>query len=343
MCKKTKGRTMRQVLLHNPKDVKNIEVETPSVPEGWVLIKTAFCGICGTDAHSYMGETIFGKVFPFHIGHEVVGHIEKTGSANSPFNQGDTVVINPFFTCNSCKACYTDQSNNCEHKTTIGLKGPGGFSEYILAPETSTYKLSPNADLVRLSFAEPLANIIYAMEKLHINHSKRVLINGVGAIGLMFLQLVLGHKPLSITVADFNEAKLDKAKSLGADCTINPKNTNEYDSYEVIIDCTGSAKSVEQSVERLAFGGQLMNFGVCPSTATIQINPFDLYKKDAILLSSFALNKSAMQKSVDLLSGNTFNTDVLLDSIQPLENLEESLIKMAEGSTSGKIIIDVTK
>ncbi len=333
---------MRQLLLNNPKELKTIDLEIPKMPVGWVLIKTARCGVCGTDAHSYMGETIFGKVFPFHIGHEVVGYIEEIGSEKSAFKKGDLVVINPFFTCNSCKSCYTDRSNACENRTTIGLKGPGGFSEYVWVPETSTYKLDPKIDLSRASFAEPLANIIYAMESIEIKHSMNVLINGVGAIGLMFLQLIKGQKPLSITVCDLNDNKLDKALSIGATKAVNPKTTKNEELYDVIIDCTGNAKCVEQSVNNLAFGGQLMNFGVCPSDSKIALNPFVLYQKDAKIMSSFALNKSAMQRSVNLLESDWFDTDILIDSIQPLSNLEDSLIRMAEGTTDGKVIIDTT-
>lgn len=334
---------MEQLLLANEKKLELIEVPVPEVPAGWLLVKSERCGICGTDAHGYMGETIFGKVFPFHIGHEVCGHISKVGSKNSGFSEGELVVINPFFTCNSCKACYLNNSNNCENKTTIGLKGPGGFSEYILVPETSAYKVRNDIDLNRLTLAEPLANVIYALERMHIDSSMRVLISGVGAIGLMFLQLIIGYKPLSITVADFNEKKLKKALSIGADYAINPKNTVDENEYEVIIDCTGSAKCVEQSFKKLAFGGQLMNFGVCSIDSRIEISPFDLYKRNATFLSSFALNKSSMQKAINLLESNRFNTEILIDSIQPMDKLEESLIKMAEGTTSGKIIINTAR
>ncbi len=334
---------MRQIFLQEPQKLGYADIDITDVPNGFALIKTARCGVCGTDAHGYMGETIFGKIFPFHIGHEVSGHIEKISGDSKSLKKGDAVVINPFYTCNSCKACYLDRSNDCENKTTIGLTGPGGFSEYILVPVTSIYKVSPNADLNKLCFAEPLATVIYGLNRLTIDHSKRVLINGVGAIGLMFLQLVAGLKPQSITVADFNEQKLKKASELGATHTINPKNEENNGEFEVIIDCTGSAKCVEQSIKNLAFGGQLLNFGVCASNSSMQINPFDLYKKDATLLFSFALNKSTMQKAINLLEGDFFNVDALIDSVQPLSNLEDSLVKMARGETSGKIIIDTTK
>lgn len=334
---------MRHVRLEGPKQINTFEAEIPEVPQGWVLIKTIRCGICGSDIHAYMGETIFGKVFPFHIGHEVCGYIEKTTNPDSPFKKGELVVINPFFTCNSCEACYQDHSNNCANRTTIGLRGPSGFSEYIVVPETSTYKARQDMNPERLCLAEPIANVIYGMDKLHWTHSADVLINGSGAIGLIFLQLVLGEMPHSVTVCDLNEEKLAKAKQLGADRIINPLKEKDDKLYNIIIDCTGVAKCIEADVDKLAFGGQLLSFGVCAGDAVISVSPFKLYQKDATILHSFALNKSSMQKAISLLESNRFDSDCLIDSVHTVEELEESVNYMASGKTSGKIVIDTTR
>ncbi len=86
---------MKQVCL---RDVKTIAVEETDVPQAVgnkVLIKTKATGICGTDVHSYMGESIFGKLFPLHIGHEAAGIVEATGPDCTRIRPGDHVVIDP--------------------------------------------------------------------------------------------------------------------------------------------------------------------------------------------------------------------------------------------------------
>jgi 2-desacetyl-2-hydroxyethyl bacteriochlorophyllide A dehydrogenase len=335
---------MRDIELQSEQKLHIFEHEIPELKEGELLIKTARCGICGTDVHSYYGETIFGKVFPFHIGHEVCGYVEKVQGSNSTFEVGDLAVINPFFTCNSCPACLMDRSNDCENKTTIGLKGPGGYSEYIIVPETSTLKVKKGFDIDRLTLAEPLADIIYAKEKLEINSNMKVLIVGVGSIGLMFLQLMKGHMFESLAASDFNNNKLEKALKLGADVVYNPQNNDVItEKYEIIIDCTGSAASVKQDINYLAFGGQLLSFGVCKSDAKIEISPFDLYKLDAKFISSFALNKSSMQKSLAILYSSSFDSDTVIDSVRPVSELEECLKEIHDGKVDGKIVIDTTK
>lgn len=335
---------MRDLELKGPQEINDFEHEIPKLEVGEVLIKTVRCGICGTDVHSYYGETIFGKVFPFHIGHEVCGYVEKTNLENSSFEVGDLVVINPFFTCNSCPACLMDRSNNCENKTTIGLKGPGGFSEYIIVPETSALKVKKGFDIDRLTLTEPLADIIYAKEKLEINSDMKVLIVGVGSIGLMFLQLMKGHMFKSLAVADFNDNKLAKAKKLGADVAYNPQHNDVIsEKYDIVIDCTGSAASVKKDIDYLDFGGQLLSFGVCKSDAKIEISPFDLYKIDAKFISSFALNKSSMQKALSVLYSSSFDSDTVIDSVRPVSELESCLKEIYEGKVDGKIVIDTTR
>ncbi len=338
---------MRQTLLVAPEQIEHREVPLPRVESGWVLAKTLRTGICGTDVHSYYGETIFGKVFPFHIGHEVCAEVVKVDPDNQSLQPGDWIVINPFFTCGACPACYAGMENNCAHKTTIGLKGFGGFSEYVYVPSTSAVKVSSHDPSV-MCLAEPLSTVIYGIDKLRLDSTKRVLIQGTGPIGLMFLQIVKAQMPAYLAASDFSEEKLRRAAQLGADATFCPLKDEDSrllnsQQFDVVIDCTGSIKSMQTTVDRISFGGQILLFGLCSAEASMEIKPFRLYQKDASIITSFALNKKSFRKAVTLLEKGAIRTDLLIDSIQPLSRLEESLQKLAAGKADGKIIIDTTR
>lgn len=337
---------MRQTLLAAPEQIEHREVPLPQVEPGWVLAKTLRTGICGTDVHSYYGETIFGKVFPFHIGHEVCAEVVEVDPGNKNLQSGDWIVVNPFFTCGACPACYMGTENNCAHKTTIGLKGFGGFSEYVYIPATSAVKVS-NRDPAAMSLAEPLSTVIYGLDKLRLDSTKRVLIQGVGSIGLMFLQMVKAQTPSYLAVSDFSEEKLRRAAQLGADATFCPLKDEDScllnsQQFDVVIDCTGSIKSMQTTVDRISFGGQILLFGLCSPEAAMEIKPFRLYQKDASIMTSFALNKKSFRKAISLLEKGAIRTDLLIDSVQPLSLLEESLQRIAAGKADGKIIIDTT-
>ena len=328
---------MRQVILQKPRKIITQEVVRPSVIPGWVLIKTECCGICGSDVHAYLGETIFGNVYPFNIGHEVCGHVEES-MTSSPFKEGDMVVINPFFSCGSCSECYNDQPNHCHNGTTIGLKGPGGFSEFILVPESSVYKPSNEISPERLCFAEPIANVIYAIKRIKFSYGMKVLINGVGPIGLIFLQLIRNRLSNCISVCDLNRQKLEKAGMLGADRLIEAQDVDD-ETYDLIIDCTGVAMCIESDVHKMNIGGQLISFGVCRSNENITINPFELYKRDMTITSTYALNKSSMQEAVSLLCSDRFDTECLIDSVRYVSDIEQAFKDIAGRRTSGKVLI----
>ena len=338
---------MRQILLESPRNIRSLSVSIPEIEPGWVLAKTLRTGICGTDVHSFFGETIFGKVFPFHIGHEICAVVEESGGKN--LRKGDFIAVNPFFTCGVCEACQMGAENNCENRTTIGLRGPGGFSEYICLPEPSAVKINGD-DFAAMSLTEPLATVIYGFEKLRIDPTKSVLINGVGPIGLMFLQLVFQTNARRIAVADLNSEKLKKARGIGVDFALNPSDESDSvrfsamckEGFDVIIDCTGSIQAMKACLDSTAFGGQVLLFGICPADATIEISPFALYKKDVSVFTSFALNRASFRKAAALLESKRIDAGVLIDAVLPLSELEGAIRKISSGGANGKIIIDTT-
>ena len=115
----------------------------------------------------------------------------------------------------------------------------------------------------------------------------------------MFLQLAARTGFTQIVVSDFSHEKLSIAKQLGADlalCPLDDADKQTLDAlshrgFDIIIDCTGSIKSMQTTVDRLAFGRQILLFGLCSAELSMEIKPFRLTQKDASLMTSFALTK----------------------------------------------------
>lgn len=341
---------MKKVYLEAPQKIIEEEFELPTPDPGWVIVQTKRCGICGTDVHSYYGETIFGPVFPFNIGHEISGVITAIGSGTNYLKEGDHVVINPFFTCDQCPECRSGRANNCQNKTTIGLKGPGGFSEYIYVPATSAYK-TDEQDFDALTLVEPLSTVIYGLKKLELKSDSNVLLNGAGPIGMLFLQLLKLENINSLTVADLNDSKLDKAKKAGADFIVNPNTQDPDESYtkiapsgfDIVIDCTGSVGAIQYALSKIGFGGQFLLFGVCSAKKSMSIKPFDIYQKDVRLFGTFALNRDSFQEALHLINSKKIDTSTIIAEVVPLGQLEQSLERLSKGLVEGKIIIDTTR
>ena len=335
---------MRKVVLADVGRIEYLEAPKPAIRPGWVTVKLLRCGLCGTDVHNYYLETIFGKDrYPFHMGHETCGLVDEIGEGVEGFNIGDTVVINPFWTCGVCPECLMGRNNNCRHVNTIGLSGPSGYSEYTMAPAASVLKVTKDIDPNLLAFTEPLGTIIYAMDKIRLSPLHDVLILGAGAIGLMFFQLLRNEHIRSLTVADIVDEKLVFAKKLGAERVINTARETDDRRYDVLIDCTGVAQEAEKDFTRMKFGGQLLIYGVCPIDSTVTFSPFDMYKRDLSVYATYALNHSAFQRSLAMIESGRIDFSPLVAGIYPVGRLEECIRIVKAGKVNGKIIIDTTQ
>lgn len=339
---------MRQVLLREPHLIEEIEVPIPDKKSGWLLAKTLRTGICGSDVQSYYGETIVGKKFPFHIGHEICAVVEEIDSSNCRLKKGDIIVIDPIFSCGYCDPCYNFNTNNCEYGTTIGSHGIGGFSEYVFVPETSAFKVN-NHEYESMIFAEPLSTVIHGFNKLKIGTESKVLIQGMGNIGLLFFNIAKLANISEIVVTDVNNKKLEIAAKVGATKLLNPTRENDkfildQMKFDIIIDCSGSVNSMQSCMDKIEFGGQILLFGLCLAHETIRINPFDLYKKNATVMGSHKSTKNNFLEAISLLERRVLiNTSLMIDSVQPLSELESSIIRINAGKSYGKIIINTTE
>lgn len=328
------------------------DAPVPVPREGEVLIKTVYTGICGTDIHSYAGETIFGRVYPFHIGHEIIGTVEATGGSCGKLEKGDHVVLDPLFTCGTCEFCRSGRSSLCTDKSSVGLSGPGGFSDYALAPIGSVFKVSKELDLVAASLAEPLSTVVNGVEKLERVPGGNVLIVGFGAIGKLHFEtasLMLGAA--SVSVAEISAAKRADAVKMGAANAFNPLAPEDMErmgkfaplGFDAVIDCTGSPKSVENSVGLLKAGGQLLIFGVCPASSTVSVSPFDIYKKELRIMGSFSATKKSMQEAIRLLEAGSIRSEMIVSGVMGRGRLKEALDALAHADSSdayrGKVVI----
>jgi threonine dehydrogenase-like Zn-dependent dehydrogenase len=124
-------------------------------------IQPAFCGICGTDLHEYLGganlipkdrpHPITKDVIPVVLGHELSGTVEEVGQEVSEIKVGDRVCVQPTICDRDCASFRHGLINCCEKNGFVGL------SEHVVVPWTSVNKLPKNVSLEVGALVEPLA------------------------------------------------------------------------------------------------------------------------------------------------------------------------------------------
>src|SRR4051794_38404099 len=98
---------MKAALLFGPHDIRVTTVPDPTPGDEEVVVKTSFCGLCGTDLHGWEGWTsssttaaavpgaagserpVNGASEPRNLGHEISGVVVALGNGVTSVKLGD--------------------------------------------------------------------------------------------------------------------------------------------------------------------------------------------------------------------------------------------------------------
>lgn len=333
---------MIQTLIDRPHHIAFIERPVPVPPPGEVLVQVSATGICATDVHSYLGETIHGNTFPFHPGHEIAGVVSACGEGVVGFEKGDRVVVSPLTYCGICENCLDGQWNFCTDIRAIGLVGPGGFSDYVVSAERNLVRYQNSTD-IQISLAEPLATVLHALSLVKIRPDRLMLIQGAGTLGLLFLKVLKNYFHCSrVQVSDTLPERLACAQANGGLPTSPETLADVRKVYDLIIDCTGNAQAVQNTLPMLRNGGQLVIFGVCKHDATISVSPFEVYRRQLSVIGSFALNNN-IRDAVDMIESKTIEVDDLVSGVVGRDQLVATLEGLAARELVGKYVVALSE
>lgn len=283
---------MLAVKLTGIREMKVMEVPDPKIKNDTdVLIKMSTVGVCGSDMHYYTTGRIGDQVikYPFTIGHEGAGTVEKIGTAVKRVKPGDRVAIDPAMPCGHCDQCKSGRSHTCRKLLFLGCPGQaeGCLSEYIIMPETSCFPVSNNLTLCEAALSEPLTIGMYAVKLSSMVPGMNIGILGCGPIGLSVLTALSVKRPGNIYITDKLNYRLDFAKSYGASWTGNPDQmdvvsaikTKEPLLLDIVFECCGQQEALNQAIQLLKPGGKLMLVGI-PEVDDISFKINELRRKE---------------------------------------------------------------
>lgn len=328
---------MKQVYVEEPLKIAIFDAPIPEVSDlNGVVVKVHATGICATDVHTFLGETIHGKQYPFHIGHEIAGKVTAIGVDVKSVAVGDYVVLNPLIYCGICSECTSGHWNYCKNIKALGLTGPGGFSDYVYTLEKNVSKFV-NKLPQELCFAEPLATVLHAIDLLGpLKKTFSILIQGAGTLGLLFLKVLQLKIPgIVITVSDIDICRHTLIQQNNAKA-VTPEKI--LDHFDIVIDCSGNAKAVQSAIRLLNDHGTLLLFGVCPQDSKIEIDPFFIYRHELSIKGAYALNNN-IEKASKLIDEGKINVADLISGIIPRASLLETLEGLATRRLSGKYVV----
>lgn len=312
-------------LAPGPGNVGLLDVPTPPVLPGHVLIAVKAAGVCGTDIHIYHGE--YPANPPVIMGHEVAGIVAEIGPGVTRCAVGDRVTSETYFSvCTTCDYCRAGWPNLCLQRKSIGSGVHGGFTQFVLVPQQNIHHLPPNIDLTEGALSEPLACCVHALERTHVEPGETVVVSGPGAIGLLMTQVVraAGAQVILLgTRADL--PRLELAQSLGADITLTVEDDNIQQivaerthglGADVVFECAGVGPSAQQCLELVRRRGRYGQVGLFGKPI---IWDADLIcYKELEVHGSFAHLPSAWRKALNLMASGKVQLRPLVTAIMPI-------------------------
>jgi len=330
---------VKAAVFFGKQDIRITEIEETVLGDYEVRVRNKAVGVCGTDVHIFQGEKGSTDVKPpVVLGHEYSGQVVEIGSKVTTVAVGDRVTVDPNIYCGKCRPCKNGKKQHCENLVAIGVNLNGGFAEYSVAPETQVYKLGPDVDYETGALTEPLACSLHGIDLAQIRAGDNVCIIGGGAIGQLMVQLSRLAGAATVILSEPVEERRRIALGHGADYAFDPTTRPLLEALreevglagvEVVIECAGVGRSVEQAFQVAARGGTIVLFSVPTPEAEFPLKLYDVFHKELTIKGSF-INPNTHQRAVDLINAKKISVEHLITHRYGLEDVVAAIQKQTD-------------
>ncbi|MBY9004342.1 MAG: alcohol dehydrogenase catalytic domain-containing protein [Candidatus Lokiarchaeota archaeon] len=340
---------MRRVLIPEGNKAIIEIIDKPKLGYGEILLKVAYCGICGSDLHAFKGKHPFVPL-PATPGHEFSGKISLIGEGVSEFEIGDRVTVEPSLVCNKCYNCKSGRYNICSELRVMGCQGDGAMADFIVIPANKAISLPDNLSLKHATLVEPLAVGVHAVTRGGNLLNKNIVVIGAGMIGLAVLICVVKAGAKRIIVTDLSDDRLEMAKNLGATSTINVSKINPvekilseqpHEGIDVVFECVGIEKSIRDAMDLLRKGGRVVVVGVFGNE--VKINMANVQDREQEIIGSLMYTRSDFIKAIQMITNASFPLEMFITKTFPLEKVEEAFRAALDTKTNLKVTFEINK
>lgn len=318
--------------------------DVPVPGEGQVLVRIAASGVCHTDIHAADGDWPVKPSLPFIPEHEGAGTIAALGRGVTSLKEGDRVGI-PWLhsACGVCEYCLTGWETLCPKQQNTGYSVDGGYAEYALAPAAFAARIPDSLGFIE---AAPIlcagVTTYKALKETDARPGEWVVISGVGGLGHVAVQYAKAMG-LHVAAVDIADDKLDLARSLGAEITVNARTTDPVAEIEKTIG--GAHGVVVTAVSRPAFAqaiGMLRRGGTC---SLVGLPPgefptpiFDVVLKRLTIRGSIVGTRKDLQEALEFASYGQVKAAI---ETQPLTAINDVFTRLKNGEVNGRVVLRV--
>jgi (R,R)-butanediol dehydrogenase/meso-butanediol dehydrogenase/diacetyl reductase len=322
--------------------------QTPTARPGELVLKVAYCGICGTDLHATEKSAIPlepGTV----LGHEFSGVIAE--SAAPGWQRGDRIIGLPLYECDECRplgGCRDRLGILCGRTKVIGLAAgvPGGYGEYLTLPAHNALRVPDALDLRDAVLTEPLSVGAHAVRLAGALLGARVLVIGAGPIGLAVTVFARLAGARHLVVSELDPTRRERAVTLGASAVLDPGAESVGAAFartaggapDVIFECVGAPGLLRQCIDIAPVHGRIVVVGVCRHEDAIL--PRIAIRKELTVQFALGYTREEFALVLDMLAAGRIDAAALVSDVIGLDALPEMFESLRRPNPRAKVLID---
>jgi propanol-preferring alcohol dehydrogenase len=309
------------------------------------LLDMAYCGVCHTDLHVAAGD--YGNKAGTVLGHEGIGIVKEIGSDVTSLKVGDCVSVAWFFEgCGHCEYCVSGHETFCRDVKNAGYSVDGGMAEQAIVVADYAVKVPEGLDPVQASSITCAGVTTYkAIKVSDIQPGQWLVVYGAGGLGNLAIQYAKNVFNAKVIAVDVNDDKLELAKKIGADMTINATHggaaaeiQEKVGGAQVVIVCAVARAAFDDAVDCLKPLGKLVAVALPNDKMALSI-PRTVFDGIEVIGSLVGTRQ-------DLAEAFQFAADGKVTPIvatRQLEEINEIIDEMKAGQIEGRMVIDLTK
>ena len=320
--------TATAVLWRGGAEFQSVQVPLPQPGPGETLVRLTAATVCGSDRHTVSGRR--SSACPSVLGHEGVGVVLSTRGGHTvqglPLHEGDRVVFGVTSSCGQCAPCLRGLTAKC---TTVQKAGhepfegewplSGTYSSHILLRSGQAVAQAPAVlqDGVAATAGCAVATVMAVLERAGELRGRRVLVNGVGMLGLVAVAAALDRGASEVMAVDPNADRRRLAEGLGA-ATRPPGPGSEPGSrgtVDVSLELSGARAGIQTCIEALGIGGTAVLAGSVAPVDAVEVDPEWMVRGWRTITGVHNYEPRHLQKAVDFLgtAGRALPWDHILD------------------------------
>ncbi len=339
LVKKAKGKGQIELL----------DYPIPPVKEGYVLLRIAVAGICGSDLKIYNDDHPYFP--PVILGHEFSGEIVEVGPEVKGWKKGERVVSEVHgLVCEHCRFCLSGEKHVCPSKRALGWGIDGGFAEYVAVPEWLLHRIPEGVSYDEAALLEPMAVAVHGiLERAKVEPEDFVVILGCGPLGLLALQLAKSEGASRVFITGVNQdekLRLRIAEKLGTDRTINVekedpvmivKEMTRGIGADLVVELSGSPGAISQGLRMVRTHGRFLAIGI-PVEQEVSIPWKEIIFRAPSVIFHFSSCYSSWERGLSLLERKKVDVSCLISKILPLKDWEDGF-HLAKSGEAIKVLL----